>query len=758
MPDARRRRRPAIAAGPPPGAPGRWTVHGKTRTLPRMAAGSPASTAPAVAPAAPDWPLRLALCGVLVVALALRVWRLGELPPGLHTDEGHYAKDALEIMAGARPLFLVGNNGREPLFSYVVAAAFGAWGVSIVSLRLVAAFAGVVATALTVAVARRAAGHASRAVVVLAAVGAGWTFWPVLQSRVGLRLVLLPVWVGLLVVAWSRALDGRGGVDDGRSAAGARASSRRHSERHAGLGWAAASGVVLAGAFYTHLTGRLLPLVPLLSGAWWAWRARRPAALGRAAVAVAVAALLAAPLIGYLVRHPEQAGARTGQVSILNPEVNDGHPVDALVDNAAALALAPAWRGDRNRYHNLPRRPVFADPLWAVGWLVGLVAVAAWAAGRRGPRRQRHGALLLVALAVTTVPSWLSADAPNFLRLTGTWPMLFAVVAIGLGAMAGAVRDGVGRAAAARRGAGGRVGGARDGRRVAAGVLVAAAAVAPLAGTVRDYFGRYAADGRLPGIYNAAATDHGRALAEVAAAGPTFITPLLAGQTAIRVLAAAAAPAAVDPATGLLLPPPGASARYVFDPLESAAAAAFGRRWPMATARTLRDRRGEPSVTVFTFDPAAVAAALAAPASPPLDGPATFGGALTLVGAAVAGGGVGGGRALTATLRLDVVAPTAVDHNLFVHAIDAGGRTVAQFDGPPLGGTPTTDRWPAGARVVMAVPLAANDPSARADAADLAFATGWYDWRTGTRLPCLGCGVDGTAARIGAGGAGTGGD
>ncbi len=722
---------------------------------------------PRARPAPPDWPLRLALAGVLLVALCVRVWRLGDLPPGLHTDEGHYARDALDIVAGARPIYLAGNNGREPLFSYLLAAAFGTLGVSIFRLRLVVALAGVVATALAVAVVRRLAPRPSRAVVLLAAVGAGWTFWPVLQSRVALRLVLLPVWVGLLVVAWSRALaDGDAAAAGPRAAGDGPAAPNGRSSwvrRAAPIGWAAVTGVVLAGAFYTHLTGRLLPLIPLASGAWWAWRVRRPAPVARAMLAVAVAAVLAAPLLRHFARHPEQASERTRQVSILNPAVNDGHLAGALADNAVALAMAPVWRGDRNRYHNLPRRPVFADPLWAVGWLAGLVVVAAAALAGGSPARKARSpaaALALVTLAVTALPSWLSADAPNFLRLTGAWPVLFAVAAVGLGALAGAVGD------------------ARP-RRQAAAAFVALAAAAPLLGTARDYFGRYAADDRLPGIFNAAATDHGVALARVAAEGPTYITPLLDGQTAIAVLTAAAPPTAVDSAAGLLLPPAGSSARYAFDPLEAAAAAAFGRRWPMAAATTLRDRRGADSVTVFRFTPDAVAAALAAPAAAPLDGPATFGDAFTLVAAdaTVAPGDGAAPASITATLRLDVRAPTAIDHNLFVHAADAAGRTVAQFDGPPLGGHPTTDRWPAGARVVLAVPLvwtgsagasgraaspdpAAPDPSAARDPAAspnpampfdpaaLRVTTGWYDWRSGARLPCPACGVDGSAARI----------
>lgn len=690
------------------------------------------------------WPARLAIVAALCIAFGLRVWRLADLPPGLHTDEGHYAKDAIAILHGARPLFLPANNGREPLFSYVAALVFGGVGVSALSLRLVAAWAGVLAAALAAGVARRLPVGRPQRTAVLAAAGVGFTFWPVLQSRVGLRLILLPVWVGLLVVYWSRAIaptvnDTSGArpaaeVDEGALPA-------RRGLHH--IRWPIATGVVLAAAFYTHLTGRLLPLIPLSSGAWLAWRTRSRRPLAAAAIALAVAAVLGAPLARHFYAHPLDANARTAEVSVFNPAVNEGDIVGTIVDNGIALLAAPVWRGDRNRYHNAPRRPIFGDPIWAIGWLVGLGVLAAWAVRRRSDRRERWAVLLTATLAVTVVPSWLSAAAPNFLRLTGTWPVLFPVAAVGIDAAA--VWAGRRAECLARRRAG-RSAGWRWSGPFVEWAVVACACAWPLAATVRDYFGSYASDPGLYAIFNGAATEHGQQLARIGLEGPTFITPLLAGQTAIAVLTAAAPPTEVDAGHGLLLPPIGRSARYAFDPLEADAAATFGARWPDATGGTLRDSRGQPSLSLFTF-PAPLADAIAAALPRPPDGAVAFGDAFVLVGVAAAPATVAAGGAITVALQLDVVRPTAVDHNLFVHAVDSRGDTVGQFDGPPFDGHPATDRWPAGGRVRLVVTL---DVAADAAPGPVDLRLGWYDWRTGTRLPCTPCPGGESAARLGA--------
>ena len=58
---------------------------------------------------------------VIAMATALRFWALGTIPPGLYHDEAFNGLDALGVLEGERPVFFEANNGREPLFIYLVA-------------------------------------------------------------------------------------------------------------------------------------------------------------------------------------------------------------------------------------------------------------------------------------------------------------------------------------------------------------------------------------------------------------------------------------------------------------------------------------------------------------------------------------------------------------------------------------------------------------------------------------------------------------
>ena len=89
-----------------------------------------------------DLVARAALIVAVLAAFALRLWRLGDAPFGFHPDEGHNALDALAIADGWRPAFLPGNNGREPMFMYLMAGLLSVAGPSIWAARLAGAFAG----------------------------------------------------------------------------------------------------------------------------------------------------------------------------------------------------------------------------------------------------------------------------------------------------------------------------------------------------------------------------------------------------------------------------------------------------------------------------------------------------------------------------------------------------------------------------------------------------------------------------------------
>ena len=110
-----------------------------------MPAG-PALKPTAAAPATiARWPWWLAVLALMGLAVALRLPHLLDHPFWLNFDEGHYAWDATRILDGWRPAYLPANNGREPLFVYMLAGVFALFGPTLLAARLTGLLANVLA-------------------------------------------------------------------------------------------------------------------------------------------------------------------------------------------------------------------------------------------------------------------------------------------------------------------------------------------------------------------------------------------------------------------------------------------------------------------------------------------------------------------------------------------------------------------------------------------------------------------------------------
>ena len=64
------------------------------------------------------------LAAITLLAAFLRLYRIDSLPPSDGYDQATYGLDVLDILDGARPVFLPTNFGREALFSYLVTLVY----------------------------------------------------------------------------------------------------------------------------------------------------------------------------------------------------------------------------------------------------------------------------------------------------------------------------------------------------------------------------------------------------------------------------------------------------------------------------------------------------------------------------------------------------------------------------------------------------------------------------------------------------------
>jgi 4-amino-4-deoxy-L-arabinose transferase-like glycosyltransferase len=336
--------------------------------------------------------------------MALRLPGIGRVPPGLYHDEARHGLDALHVLDGDVPLYFEANNGREPLFIYLVTASVAVLGRSPIAIRLPSAFIGLLTLAATYDLARalwrREAGRWAVAVLSV-------TFWHVHLSRVGFRAVLLPLFTAGYISQVAKALQ----------------RPKKESTPH----WIAA-GLLYGASWYTYIAARFTPVaVAILAGYGLLYYRAELTKRWRGMMLFALAALtVLLPLGIYTLVRPDVVLARSGQVSIFNEEINGGRLWATLIDQIIVTGRMFVGRGDRIWRHNLAWRPVW-DPALGLTFLLGVgVALARF-------KQDPGGALALLWTATMAIPTLLAEDAPHFLRGVGMLPTAALFPTIGLG-------------------------------------------------------------------------------------------------------------------------------------------------------------------------------------------------------------------------------------------------------------------------------------------------------------------------------------
>jgi len=405
------------------------------------------------------WPFAVALFLILLVAAGLRLYRLPELPLGLHYDEAANVILASEIAQGLKtPIFIPSYTGKEVLFFYWAALWMKLLGATPLALRLSAALVGLATVAATVWAVRELLHEQRDAEWIALLTGAflATSFWHLILSRYGFRAVTQPLLQALTIAALWRGLrsssplpfppelGGRGGVRGGKG----------------GLLWLLLAGLCCGLTSYTYLAARAfpIPLAAALLALLIADRGRRRARLGQVALFVAVAALTLTPLAYYWLTHPGSFLTRTQQVA-------PAGWAEAWAGFRACLGMF-FLRGDPYVRFNLPHRPLF-DPVTAVLFVIGIVALGKSQIGKSASQQIAnrksqiaHSSIrrfvdsqilhspfstlqlascifLLTCLPVMLLPSALATGeiTPSNLRAVGLLPFVYVFPALGLWAV-----------------------------------------------------------------------------------------------------------------------------------------------------------------------------------------------------------------------------------------------------------------------------------------------------------------------------------
>ncbi len=341
---------------------------------------------------------------IMAVAALLRFLWLDTIPAGWHHDEALMGIMASQVYTGVqRPIFFTGYLGQEPLYIYLSAITMWLMGgnVDILPLRITSAVVGIATVVVTYLLGRELFG---RRVGLIGAALFGLSFWQVMLDRDGYRLITQPLLQGLAIYLLWRA-------------------SRLNS-----IWYYMAGGAAFGGVIYTYLGARAFPGVLVLFALWWVAVHGLPSGQTRSRVAVslAVAFVVAAPLLLFFATHPGTFSARMSQISVIQPGAPEQNLAEGLEQNIIKLLASFTVYGEPLWRYNISGRPIFVGPvafLFYVGLIVTVMNIF---------KKHAASAMAIAWFVVMLFPSFLSYDVGAYtFRSMGLVPMLYLVPAVG---------------------------------------------------------------------------------------------------------------------------------------------------------------------------------------------------------------------------------------------------------------------------------------------------------------------------------------
>jgi len=359
-----------------------------------------------------------ALTLIMLVAAYFRFWEIGSLPAGLFPDEAANGLDINMMFDGQLDPFYERGNGREALFFYVIWSVVAAFGRGVWQHHVVSAGFGLAAVFTTYLLTRRLFG---RRVALIASALMATSAYAVTMSRTAFRANTIPLFTTLTLFFLVKYFQ----VEDRKSRM-----------------WAAFWGGISFGlGFYTYISYRMM--VPLLFGfavlILLAYRDKLDAIKEyiKGAWRFIAGFIISFSWLGYYFwTHPGSFIGRAGQVSIFNPDLNNGDIVGTFLEVFKLTIMGFFTEGDMNWRHNVSGYPFlnfFISPFFAVG-----LVMFSWAFIRMLKQVWKKEldfhtttmGLVAILFWFMMVPEVTTAEGiPHGLRLIGVIPAIFIMAA-----------------------------------------------------------------------------------------------------------------------------------------------------------------------------------------------------------------------------------------------------------------------------------------------------------------------------------------
>ncbi|MFC1645214.1 ArnT family glycosyltransferase [Patescibacteria group bacterium] len=351
---------------------------------------------------------------IIIGAFWVRSFNIENAPSGIYPDEAENGMDAyIASQTGTYELFYTGNNGREGLYINLQALGIKLFGTSMLSLKLWSIIFGTLTVYGTYLLTKQLFRSARSGLITAYLVA--FSFWSINFSRIGFRAIMLPA-----VITFSAYFLFRG--------------IRTKKYIHF-----ISAGLIFGIGLHTYIAFRITPaiLFILFIALWITKKDFIKDYWKQALIFIMAAFITMAPMINDFYQNPEHLGSRAASISILNPEVNQGHLVKIAIENIGlSLAKYTFW-GDPNWRHNYPPYPVL-HPLLGITFIIGLIYIIIkffHLLHLRFKHKIRDRKLYVYSFILAwffgmLAPEFLSVGLPHSLRAIGTLPVTYIIATV----------------------------------------------------------------------------------------------------------------------------------------------------------------------------------------------------------------------------------------------------------------------------------------------------------------------------------------
>ena len=352
----------------------------------------------------------LIVLAVIAVILFFNFYRLESVPPEMVSDHAETLLDVNDVLQGWRPTYFPRNTGREMIHYYLTAAYFALFNlpVSFLNLKVVAVFTNLL-TLLFIYLLGKEVGN--KWVGLGAALMAGIAYWPLLFTRLALRIPLYPLFTAPLMYFMIRGLR-RQNIND----------------------------ILLAGLFlgiglHGYTPFRIVPIFVVIGILIYLLHKpshdRRMQTLFALLVIVLVSVMVFLPLLRYWLGSPEAFAYRAFSRLTGDEVAFQASPIVIFFQNFWKASIMFFWNNGVIWAHSVPNRPaleVVSGTLYFLG-IAGLLI-------RYIRKRNWMDLFLLVSIPMLLMPSILSlaypGENPSLNRSAGAIVPVFVVIGLAL--------------------------------------------------------------------------------------------------------------------------------------------------------------------------------------------------------------------------------------------------------------------------------------------------------------------------------------